>query len=73
MKGGDDMSNKQKIVCIAIGACIAYSITSYFRKKQEEEFAEQMKVLEDETIRLANEALHRNSVKLEEMIRQSYK
>lgn len=67
------MSNKQKIICIAIGAGIAYGITSYFRKKREEKFAEDMNVLKDAAIELAQKKLQENSVKLEEQLSQIYK
>ena len=63
------MSNKQKIICIAIGAVIAYGITSYFRKKREEQFAEDMNVLKDAAIELAQKKLQENSVQREEMLK----
>lgn len=67
------MSNKQKIICIAIGAAIAYGITSYFRKKREEQFAEDINVLKDAAIELAQKKLQEDYVKLEEELSQIYK
>lgn len=67
------MSNKQNIICIAIGAGIAYGITRYFRKKREEHFAEDMKTFKDAEIELAQKKLQENSVELKEMLSQIHK